>query len=363
MRRHQRHATRARLLVLGVAAVLSLHGCDSRGIGTPDAVAPDLTPATIRLESRNPERLRLALIGDMHGNLPIGAGLAARHRAEPVDAVLILGDNFGNCGVTGSGDPAWRLVEKMQPLDVRLFPVLGNHDYGNPMERRGKLRFCGDPDPGSQVRSGDAAGWTFPSRNYIIESDLATLLMLDTTPLQESFEFSFRGSGTAGDVLAVAKRSLADLARRDAPWTFVAGHHQILTSSTRRSGEERKPSEPMTRLYRMLQSAGVDLYLSGHQHHLELLTAGRSAPAFVMSGAASRPKQFFEFAKSTGAPHFPPDPSFEQLGFAVLEITRDAIEVTFYDQVGAPLAAPFTVRRGDDGSIVVQRSGGRAGSA
>lgn len=185
------------------------------------------------------------------------------------------------------------------------------------------------------------------------------MLMIDTTPVHESFGFSFRGSGTADAVLALAKEGLAKIRSDDAPWTIVAGHHQIFTSSTRRSGEEREPGPPTVRLYELLRAANVDLYASGHQHHLELLTRGNAAPAFIMSGAASRPKQFFEFARSTGKPHFPFEASFEQHGFAVLELTREAMQLTFYDDAGAPLTAPFILRRGPASTITVKQASGR----
>ena len=45
---------------------------------------------------------------------------------------------------------AW-ITEHFGPLNVPIYPILGNHDYGDPQDRGGRLWTCGSPDPQAEL--------------------------------------------------------------------------------------------------------------------------------------------------------------------------------------------------------------------
>ena len=46
-----------------------------------------------------------------------------------LDFIILLGDNFYYNGVKDTADPQWDVLKTEFPQHVRLYPVLGNHDY------------------------------------------------------------------------------------------------------------------------------------------------------------------------------------------------------------------------------------------
>ena len=93
----------------------------------------------------------------------------------------------------------------------------------------------------------------------------------------------------------------------------------------------------MVALIPALRRARVDLYICGHDHHLELIDG---QPRMLISGAGSEPvPPLLRHAKTIWANEGP-----GYRGFAMLEITADSISIRFYDADGDPRSRAFVFK-------------------
>ena len=253
----------------------------------------------IQLPVRN-GTLRIAVAGDTgEGSEAVAKGIARVHKATPLDAILLTGDNFYPCSPKSADDPRWSLVRPLVAVGPPVFPVLGNHDH------------CGGgPEP--QLRW---PHWRLPARQYAIRSPLADFAMLDTTP------YVFGKSRDAEDAVR------ATFAKSTSRWRIAVGHHPIFSSGWH-GYFPRDEVRRMRGINPLLQSSRVDWYLCGHDHHMELV---RGKPMYLVSGAGSDPIPPLMLRTQT---IFPSEVRRERIGFAVLEITRERIVVRFYDGDG-----------------------------
>ena len=265
---------------------------------------PDI-PLTLRGDV-----LRIAVAGDTgDGAETVARGIAAVHRALPLDAIILTGDNFYPCGVRSESDDRWSLITPLTTIGPPVFPVLGNHDY------------CGEADPKAQVRAtGHVRNWHLPARQYMVHASLADFLFLDTTPFAKGY----------GNVSKVIRDAFA---KPGAPWRIVVAHHPVLSSGYHGYFPRREVAR-LRALVPALEDVHADLYIAGHDHHLELIR-GRSM-LHLISGAGSSPIPPIRLRARTV---FPAEIRLERIGFAVVEISRDAIRVRMYDGDGRPRSA------------------------
>jgi tartrate-resistant acid phosphatase type 5 len=257
--------------------------------------------------------LRFAVAGDTgKGADAVGEGIRRIHREKPLDAILLAGDTFYPCGVTSEHDPRWSLVRGLTSIRVPLFPVLGNHD------------FCGDADPDAQIRAtGVIANWKFPARQYVVHARVADFAFIDTTSY----------------IHHKSEPRLADAFRDStAPWRVVVGHHPVISSGYH-GYFPRDEVKRMRELIPSLREAHADLYICGHDHHLELI---RGRMLHLISGAGSSPVLPIKLRATT---IFPPEIRRERIGFAVVEIDARSIRVRFYDAKGTAQSEWITARR------------------
>jgi tartrate-resistant acid phosphatase type 5 len=308
----------------------------------PPPPARDLPqePMSARLElpQRNAAEIRLAVIGDLHGQSGLIAGaLRKEHRRAPLDAVLVLGDNFDDCGVGSAHAPEWKNLEPLLALDLPLYPILGNHDYGNPKRRYGQIAVCGDPFPVTQLeRRATNDNWIFPARNYVLHSPLVDIVMTDTTPVALNAERSLLGSATAAEIRRFAGM---EVRQSRAPWQVVTGHHNAQHSGVQRwkGGATRRN---MAAFARSIADAGADAYLSGHQHHLEILKEP-AVPLVVISGAASSPRHPDTLQRIEQHSVY----AAAREGYALMLVARDKLTVTLHSLDGSELARSAATRR------------------
>lgn len=262
--------------------------------------------ADLSLVPRTPV-LRLAVTGDTgKGADTVARGIARVHSQKPLDAVVLTGDNFYPCGVTSESDPRWSLVTALTRVGPPVFPVLGNHDS------------CGKADPAAQIRAtGTIPNWRFPSRQYALRTPLADFAFLDTTPYAR---------GRSRDADAFLR---ATFATSKARWRVVVGHHPVISSGWH-GYFPRDEVRRMRELIPALRETKADLYICGHDHHLELL---RGRMTHLVSGAGSAPIPPVKLRLSTV---YPPEIRRERIGFAVVEIDAKRIRVRFYDATGRP---------------------------
>jgi acid phosphatase len=290
--------------------------------------------------------LRFIVTGDAGAtHSALRDGMLAVARRTRIDGILLVGDNFYPCGVSGLGDPQWtKITAHFGPTHLPIYPVLGNHDYGDQQERGGKNYWtCGHPDAGAEVAAtGKIPEWHFPARNYLLRSRLAEIVMFDSQPVALAFARGVAGSEPASAELAWLRR---ELDRNRARWRLVVGHHTIFSSGMH-GRKNDATQQRMRALLPLLRKDGVDLYICGHDHDMELIGDVRQRPLFLISGAGSgldelRPR------KAAGEPPtiYPRPLEKPYLGFAVVEIAQTRLSITFHDRTGAQTAGPFTIEK------------------
>ncbi|HEX8617341.1 MAG TPA: metallophosphoesterase [Thermoanaerobaculia bacterium] len=251
--------------------------------------------------------LRIAVTGDSGGGTArVARGIARVHAQTPLAAILLTGDNFYPCGVESEHDPRWSINAPLVSIGVPIFPVLGNHD------------FCGKSDPDAQIRAtGIVRNWRFPARQYAVRSPFADFTFVDTTPLAHGAKNS------------VAPALLATFKGSKAPWRIVVGHHPVISSGYHGYFPRAEVAQMRT-LIPALREARVDLFIAGHDHHVELL---RGRMAHLISGAGSSPVPPIKLRTTTVLPD---QIRLERIGFAVVELTAKSIRVRVYDANGKP---------------------------
>jgi tartrate-resistant acid phosphatase type 5 len=292
--------------------------------------------------------VRLIVTGDAGStHSQLRAGILALQKRMPIDGIVLAGDNFYPCGISSLNDPQWsKITQHFGPANIPIFAVLGNHDYGDPNPPAGVPRLtCGHPDPAAEVEAnGKVPHWVFPARHYVVGNDLAELVMLDSQPIASGWSKGFLGSDTA----AQEKAWLAGkLAGRDRRWRIVVGHHTMFSSGIhgRQNGTNQRN---MRGLLPLLRSAHVDAYICGHDHDMEMLgdLKPSGGPLFVVSGAGSGLDEM-QPRTAAGEPRdiWSPMPRAPFYGFALLEISRSELAVTFYDAAGNAASGRLVRRR------------------
>lgn len=266
------------------------------------AVEVSLTPRT--------QTLRVAVVGDIgEGSMRIARAIARVHAQSPLDAIILTGDNFYPCAVASKSDQRWSIISPLAAIGPPLFPLLGNHDY------------CG-PGPAAEI---GAPLWSFPARQYAVRTPVADFAMLDTTPLAEH--------DARNAELEIPR--LFETSR--VAWRIVVGHH-VIESSGWHGYFRRTERRRMQRLRAPMRAAHVDLYVCGHDHHMELLGGN---PRILVSGAGSEPVPALALRSNTLYPAL----VRRGLGFALLEITAKALTIRFYDGEGTQDGPPFVTLR------------------
>jgi acid phosphatase len=259
------------------------------------------------------DTLRIAVVGDTgEGSDRVARGIAALHARTPLDAVVITGDAFYPCGPASATDPQWNRVRALSQIGVPLFPVLGNHD------------FCGKSLPVAQIGATVVPHWQFPARQYVVESKLAELLMLDTTPY---------ASARDDDAAEAVRQGFT----RKTKWRIAVGHHPIVSSGYH-GHFPRDQHLRMVTLDPLMRHAKVDLYICGHDHHLELIDG---QPRLLISGAGSDPVPPLVPHKRT----LFPSEAERQLGFATVELDAHTMTIRFFDGDGKAISKPFIFQR------------------
>ncbi|UCF96151.1 MAG: metallophosphoesterase [Spirochaetaceae bacterium] len=233
----------------------------------------DAVQATVPIPAPEGQTLRFYALGDT-GRADAGqaavAETMARFQTDFAAAfVLLLGDNFYPRGVRSSGDPQWKSkFEQMYDSSRLLLPfyaVLGNHDYRR--NEKAQIEYS---------RINPQSRWKMPARYY---------------------SFSHRLSdGTGIDFFGIDSNTLEDdpsqltwlesaLESSSAEWKIVFTHHVLYNY-----GHYGNDQKLINGLENSLIRGGVDLYLSGHEHQLQILKS-EFGISYMTSGAGSRPRK------------------------------------------------------------------------
>lgn len=269
--------------------------------------------------------LELLVVGDWGRNgeyfqKPVASVMADAAHALGTKYILSTGDNFYPEGVISTQDPLWRSsfeeVYTSHLLQVRWFPVLGNHDYAG--------------DPQAEVAySKISRRWNMPDRyytqtKYAADGTKVLLLFIDTSPFEKGYHASkdepFGSNIRAQDTAEQRKWLDSTLRFSDAKWKIVVGHHPLHTSGPRKG---RDNDVAVALLPTLLTKS--DMYIAGHEHILEhdILPGGLQ---HFISGAGS------QVTESTGSPITKFVAS--QAGFMTCSITATECLVQFVNHEG-----------------------------
>lgn len=246
--------------------------------------------------------------------------------------VVSVGDNFYEDGVKSAQDPQWKSsfedIYVHPALQAPWHALLGNHDY------RGV--------PQAQIDyAATSPRWRMPSRYYKVAgtslgAPQVDLFMLDTSPLvhryRDKVDAPIARNVATQDVAAQLAWLDAELARSQAPWKLVFGHHTIYSGGS----EHGNTVELVDQVRPILERHGVQAYINGHEHDLQhLRVAGVN---YICAGAGSEVRPT---AKIDGTLF-----CLARSGFAALRLDRDTLRLEFRDYQGARVYAAAISRTG-----------------
>lgn len=258
------------------------------------------------------------------------------------DLAVVLGDNFYQDGVVSTEDPLWKstFITPWAPMadgDMRFWAIMGNHDWrANRAGAEAQITFTHSPQNPQGL-------WAMPDLNYKIPG-LPSWLNIH---LFDSMSEVIAGKhSTYLEHLAQAEKAEG--------WLIIGAHHFAMSGGFhgKLSFIERHDRR-MERAIRPMQDK-VDLFLSGHDHHQELLYNGHYAQ--VIQGNSSKYRDTYKTRhhkhqlwirpqgdEAEGAP--PPS------GFSRMVATPEHLQITYYDQAGTALYTAQITR--DEGGLVV----------
>ncbi len=266
------------------------------------------------------EGLQFLVIGDWgRGGTLEQIETADQMAKQSPDFIISTGDNFYDEGVESLDDPHWRdsyeNIYHHSSLQVPWYISLGNHDYGGSI--RAQIDY-------SLISS----RWNLPAHYYsfrqYLNQEEVLFLVTDTSPfIQEYYE-----AGKSAIIEQNKYRQLdwlkSELARSSAKWKIVVGHHPAYSSSPFH-GNADELIDAFVPLFKQYQ---VDLYLSGHEHDLQLHKPLGNTYHLV-SGAGSEVRE----TGSYGITQF----SASCNGFALININDDILTIRFLDKKGTTL--------------------------
>lgn len=269
--------------------------------------------------------LEFAVIGDFgrggeYFQKDVAATLA--QAVTGIDAAFIIatGDNIYPEGVASVQDPLWNLsfenVFYQYPLHRRWYAVLGNHDYSGNAQA--------EVDYSKVSRR-----WNMPARYYsftrkVSKDATALFIFLDTNTLDPEAYRSSYGQELREQDSTAQKRWLENelsTAGSDVKWKIVIAHHPMYTAGN------RALNTPYIRysLEGIFEKYKVDLYISGHEHHLQYYHPKDRYTHHFISGAGSE-------ANESMQPRGPVDFFAPIQGFMTFSLTDGQVLMQVYSR-------------------------------
>ena len=265
-----------------------------------------------RLAEAAADELRFLVLGDWGKGTGRQRDVADRmaKTAGAMDAQFIIstGDNFYPDGVKSVDDEKWATrfedVYDASALMVPWYITLGNHDHNGVLN--------------AQVAySKLSPRWRLPAPYHkhtqlLAAGESADFFHIDTTSL-------IRRYPSADPQLVWLERALA---ASTSVWKIVVGHHPV------HAGGEHGDTEELMVLKPLFERYGVQVYLNGHDHHMEHVVVGDTH--YLTSGAAAKPRR----AQAIKGTRFVMG---KRLGFMLARLTPTVMQIEFIDDEGLPL--------------------------
>ena len=298
-------------------------------IGLLLSVAPTSAAQYAATDLRTRDELVILVFGDAgtgeSGQYRVGRAMYEVCLARSCDLALMPGDNIYENGIVvterNDAEASFREIQRQfqakfevayEPFasisGFRFWGVLGNHDY---RKNAGWSMI---------TYSEFSELWRIPAFHYQIP------LLPEWIQIYGVHTDTDEGRDLNGLQIRSARRSLCASENPDR-WKLLFGHQPVYNSGHHRGdGNERRARSLLEQP--LIRQCGVHLYLSGHAHHQEHLTADGFEQ--IVQGAA---------AKSKGSNGYKNSARLRQgyfkkaFGFAVIEVDRDRLLLDFYDVV------------------------------
>lgn len=229
-------------------------------------------------------------------------------REHDIKLILGLGDNIYPSGVKDARDPQFQ--EKFEipysklPKGLKFYNVLGNHDH------RGNTQ--------AQIEYSKRSNrWKMYDYWYHFTKTIGETRVgfyaMDTNLDELPFKMRDRQQR---EIINSLNSSKTD-------WNIVYGHHPY-----RSTGQHGDSYGELKALYDNVIATGkVHFILSGHDHDQQLFSVEEGTPTLIVSGTGSETREVPQIFRLTGDLEF----HSETLGICLIEFTREATVVKFYD--------------------------------
>ncbi len=286
----------------------------------------------------------------------VGSQMAEIARREPLDYVVLLGDNIygGNKG-NSFGEKFLKVYDSLFTLGVHFHAALGNHDVED-------CRVAGtDPLPagdGAYIDTADCwareqlqvgrFGYEGGRRYYSFASPedppLVETFVLDSNTLRgggdEDDEEGALGATTDAAQLEWLRQALG--ASR-ATWKILAMHHPVHSPKGRRLfGLGHKPETDLRAVLEPVIVDRVDVVFQGHNHLYARMLPLHGVRYFVSGGGGQKPYRFNPDEDTVARPG--DRGRFNH--FVYTRITRDRFQYCVIDKEGTPRDGGW-FRKGD----------------
>lgn len=196
---------------------------------------------------------------------------------EHCDLALLLGDNIYQKGVTSVDDKQFlrKFEIPYSGLGINFYVALGNHDT-----------YSGSKGTQAQIEySQKSKIWNMPARYYQFSRDDADFFAIDTN--------TFHVDKKQRTWLKEA------LSKSQANWKIVYGHHPMYSTGNHSFWdriEGGKMKNLRSKLSPILCENGADMYITGHEHHLEV-NQSKCGVVHVISGASAKTRKSYAILK------------------------------------------------------------------
>lgn len=217
--------------------------------------------------SNSPKKMRFAVYGDCgqgsQTQRDINKAFLYQWRNTRPDLMLLAGDNAYYSGTEYEyQNNFFNIYQDSLLKNIPLYPVLGNHDYGN-NEIDAAKREVNYFKVFTTPQMGESGG--IPSNSpsyYSFNYGNTHFVILDT--------YGTEGGKKLYDTTSTQARWLkTDLTNNKAIWTIVLGHHPPYTKGTHNSDTESDLVAIRERIVPILERYGVDMAVFGHSHVYE----------------------------------------------------------------------------------------------
>ena len=272
-----------------------------------------------------PTPLRFIVVGDVGkgnaGQKKVAAAMVQFCASRGCDFVWFLGDNIYPSGISSVDDAQMKtkFEDIYGPLNLDVFAVLGNHDYG--ANGLGTDFARGAHEVNYSAKS---AHWKMPAAHYRLTKGPVEFFGLDTNLVM---------FGRDDDQRAVVPKWVAE---STSEWKIAVAHHPYLSNGPHGNAGDYDdgivPTPPpvngasVKSFYESTVCGKVDLLLTGHDHSRQWLTDTCKGTVLAVSGAGAEGTEL----KGKNPTRF----QSNKLGFLYLSILGKKLDAEFVDDNG-----------------------------